>query len=62
MDYSGLILLVFIGIFVALFFQRGRKKLNLPIKGKHWWAVVIIFAVVMLLIFGGSHTPHTPVK
>lgn len=62
MNLSGLILLVFIGIFVALFWQRGRKKLSLPVKGKHWWIVIIVFAVLVLLIYGGSHTPHSPVS
>jgi hypothetical protein len=62
MDYSGLILAVLIGIGVAVIWQRGRKKMNLPIKGKHWWAVVVIVVIVLCLFYGGTHTPHTPVK
>ena len=42
MDYSGLIVAVLIGILVAWGWQAGRKKLNLTIKGKHWWAIVVI--------------------
>ena len=62
MDYSGLILAVFIGILVAWGWQAGRKKLSLPIVGKHWWAVVIIVVVLLFLFYGSTHTPHTPVK
>jgi predicted CDP-diglyceride synthetase/phosphatidate cytidylyltransferase len=54
MDYSGLILAVLIGIFVAWAWQRGRKKLSFPVKGKHWWVVAIIVAVVLCLIYGAS--------
>ena len=56
--YSGLILLVFIGFFVAWFWNRGRRKLSLPVKGKHWAAVIIVFVVLMVLAYGASHSPH----
>jgi hypothetical protein len=57
--YSGLILLVFIGVFVAWFWNRGRRKLGFPVKGKHWIVVIIVFVVLMSLAYGASHTsPH----
>jgi hypothetical protein len=57
--YSGLILLVFIGFFVAWFWNRGRRKFGLPVQGKHWVAVIIVFVVLMVLVYGASHTsPH----
>jgi Mg/Co/Ni transporter MgtE len=56
--YNGLILLVFIGVFVAWFWTRGRRKLGLAVNGKQWLGAVIIFAVLMILVFGASHTPH----
>jgi predicted CDP-diglyceride synthetase/phosphatidate cytidylyltransferase len=62
MNYSGLILAVLIGLIVAVAWQRGRKKMNLPIRGKHWWAVVIIVVVLLFLFYGGTHTPHTPTR
>jgi hypothetical protein len=62
MDYSGLILAGLIGLIVAVLWQRGRKKMNLPIRGKHWLAVVIIVVILLLIFYGGTHTPHTPVK
>jgi hypothetical protein len=54
--YSGLILLVFIGFFVALFWNRGRRKLGLPVNGKHWIGVIIVFAVLVILAYGATHT------
>ena len=56
--YSGLILLVFIGVGVAWLWTRGRRRLGLPVNGKHWGAVIVIFAVLMILVYGASHTPH----
>ena len=56
--YSGLILAVFIGIGVAWLWTRGRRRLGLPVNGKHWGAVILIFVVLMVLAYGASHTPH----
>jgi len=58
-DYSGLILAVLIGILIAWGWQRARKKMNFPVKGKHWVSVAIIVAIVLCLLFGASHTPHS---
>jgi drug/metabolite transporter (DMT)-like permease len=55
--YSGLILLVFIGFFVAWLWNRGRRKFGLPVNGKHWAAVIIVFVVLMVLAYGASR-PH----
>jgi uncharacterized Tic20 family protein len=54
MDYSGLILAVLIGILIAWVWQRGRKKLNFSVKGKHWFTVALIVAVVLCLIYGAA--------
>jgi hypothetical protein len=56
--YSGLILAVFIGFGVAWLWTRGRRRLGLPVNGKHWGAVIIVFVVLMVLVYGASHTPH----
>ena len=57
--YSGLILLVFIGVFAAWLWNRGRRKLSLPVKGKHWAVVTIVVVVLLVLAYGASHTsPH----
>ncbi len=56
--YSGLILLVFIGLGVAWLWTRGRRRLGLPVNGKHWGAVIIVFAVLMSLAYGASQFKH----
>ncbi len=55
---SGLILLVFIGFGVAWLWTRGRRRLGLPVNGKIWAAVIIVFVVFMVLVYGASHTSH----
>jgi heme A synthase len=62
MQSSGLILAALIAILVAWIWQRTRKKMHFQMKGQHWLAVIIIVFVVLLLFYGGTHTPHTPTK
>jgi uncharacterized Tic20 family protein len=62
MDYSGLILAVLIGILIAWVWQRGRKKVNFNVKGKHWFSVAIIVAIVLFLIYGASMHGAAPHK
>jgi hypothetical protein len=56
--YSGLILAVFIGFGVAWLWTRGRRKLGMPVNGKHWTGVIIVFVVLVVLAYGASHTAH----
>ncbi len=58
---SGIILLVLIGLGVAWLWTRGRKRLSLPVNGKHWGAVIIVVVVLLALFYGASHTQHTTV-
>lgn len=51
---TGLILLVFIGIIVAYFWNRGRKGLGLPVIGKHWVTVVVVFGVIVLIMWAAG--------
>ncbi len=55
---SGLILLVFIGFGVAWLWTRGRRRLGLPVNGKIWVAVIVVFVVIMSLAYGASHSSH----
>jgi len=52
--YSGLILLVVIGVAVAWFWNRGRHRLGLRISGSSWTGPIIVFVIVVLL-FWASH-------
>ncbi len=55
---SGIVLMVLIGLGVAWLWTRGRKRLSLPVNGKHWGAVIIVVVVLLALFYGASHTPH----
>jgi hypothetical protein len=56
--YSGLILLVFIGLGVAWLFTRIRRRMGLPVTGKHWLTIVVVFAVVMSIAYGTTQFQH----
>jgi hypothetical protein len=56
--YEGLILAVLIGLGVAWLFTRIRRRMGMPVNGKHWLAAVVVFVVVIVLAYGASHTPH----
>ncbi|MGH3166094.1 MAG: hypothetical protein ACRDN0_09400 [Trebonia sp.] len=58
MNLSGLILLVFIAIGIGWVWNRGRKKLGFPANGKTWAVAIFVIVVVIMLVFGASHTPH----
>jgi drug/metabolite transporter (DMT)-like permease len=55
---TGLILLVLIGVGVAWLFTSGRKKLKLPVNGKHWGAIIVLVVVLLALAYGATHSPH----
>ena len=55
---TGVILAVFIGIGVAWLWTRGRRRMGLPVNGKTWVAVVVVFVVLMALAYGATHTAH----
>ena len=55
---TGLILLVLIGVGVAWLVTSGRKKMKLPVTGKHWLWIVIIVVVLLALAYGATHSPH----
>jgi len=55
---SGVILLVLIGVGVAWLFIRGRKRLNLPVTGKHWIGAIVIVVIVLALLYGSRHGAH----
>jgi hypothetical protein len=58
---TGIILLVLIGLGAAWLWTRGRKRLSLPVNGKHWGVVIIIVVVLLALAYGATHTPHSSV-
>jgi hypothetical protein len=59
---SGIVLLVLIGVVVAWLVTGGRKKMKLPTTGKHWIWIIIAVVVVLALLYGASHSPHSTVS
>jgi hypothetical protein len=55
---SGIVLLVLIGVGVAWLFTRGRKRLNMPVTGKHWIGAIVIVVIVLALLYGSRHGAH----
>ncbi len=55
---SGLILAVLIAVGIAWLWTRGRKRLSLPVNGKHWGAIIVVVVVLLVLFYGASHSSH----
>lgn len=56
--YDGIILAALIGVGVAWLFTRLRRRMGMPVTGKHWVAAIIVFVVLIVLAYGASHTAH----
>jgi hypothetical protein len=56
--YDGLILAALIGVGVAWLFTRIRRRMGMPVNGKHWVAAVVVFVVIIVLAYGASHSSH----
>jgi hypothetical protein len=53
---SGLILLAFLGVLVAFFWTRIRKRIGLSVAGRNWTAAIVIFALVVLALWANSRS------
>ncbi|MBO0819697.1 MAG: hypothetical protein J2P26_02475 [Nocardiopsaceae bacterium] len=58
-DWSGIILALLIGLGVAWVYNKGRKKFGSSANGKTLITAAVVVAVVLFLLFGASHTPHS---
>lgn len=45
---SGLILLGFLGLLVAFFVTRMRRRMGLGVTGSTWAVIIALFAIVVL--------------
>jgi hypothetical protein len=57
-NWGGLILALFIGLGVAWVYNKGRKKFGASANGKTLIVGTIVVAIILILIFDASHTPH----
>jgi succinate dehydrogenase hydrophobic anchor subunit len=51
---TGVILLFFIAILVAFFWNKLRKRAGLGISSKTWIGAIIVVALVAALLYGSS--------
>jgi drug/metabolite transporter (DMT)-like permease len=51
---TGLILLVVIGVLVAWVVTKGRRKMKLPVTGKHWAWIIVVVVVLLAIAYGAS--------
>jgi drug/metabolite transporter (DMT)-like permease len=51
---TGLVLLVVIGVLVAWVVTKGRRKMKLPVTGKHWVWIIVVVVVVLAIAYGAS--------
>jgi hypothetical protein len=51
---SGLILLVFIGLLIAYFASKGRRRLGLPFRGQTWFVVIAAVVLIGLMLWASS--------
>lgn len=57
-NWSGLILALLIGLAVAWVYNKGRKKFGATANGKTLLGAAVVVALILILIYGASHTPH----
>jgi hypothetical protein len=51
---TGVILLFFIAILVAFFWNKVRKRAGLGVSSKTWIGVISVFVVVVALLYANS--------
>jgi hypothetical protein len=57
---TGLVLLVVIGVLVAWVVTKGRRKMKLPVTGRHWGWIIAVVVVLLAIAYGASGhvSPH----
>ena len=51
---SGVILLLFLAVLVAFFWQKLRKRAGLGVSSKTWMGVICVFVLVVALLYASS--------
>jgi succinate dehydrogenase hydrophobic anchor subunit len=51
---TGVILLFFLAILVAFFWNKMRKRAGLGVSSKTWIGVISVFVVVVALLYANS--------
>jgi succinate dehydrogenase hydrophobic anchor subunit len=51
---TGVILLLFLAVLVAFFWQKLRKRAGLGVSSKTWMGVISVFVLVVALLYASS--------
>jgi succinate dehydrogenase hydrophobic anchor subunit len=51
---TGVILLLFLAVLVAFFWQKLRKRAGLGVSSKTWMGVIVVFVLVVALLYASS--------
>jgi len=57
-NWSGLILVAVIALGLGWVWNRGRKRFGSKTNGKTLLTAAVVIGVILILLFGASHTPH----
>jgi hypothetical protein len=57
-NWSGLILVAIIALGLSWVWNKGRKKFGSSATGKSLLTGAVVIGVILILLFGASHTPH----
>jgi succinate dehydrogenase hydrophobic anchor subunit len=55
---AGLVLLFFLAVLVAFFWQKLRKRAGLGVSSKTWMSVICVFVLVVALLYANSVGHH----
>ena len=55
---SGVILLLFLAVLVAFFWQKLRKRAGLGVSSKTWMGAICVFVLVVALLYANSVGHH----
>lgn len=58
LNMNGIVLLVLIGVGVAWLWASVRKRMKLPVTGRHWGTVIVVVVVLLAIAYGATHTSH----
>ena len=53
-NVTGVILLLFLAVLVAFFWQKLRKRAGLGVSSKTWMGVICVFVLVVALLYANS--------
>ncbi len=53
---TGIILLLFLAVIIAFFWQKLRKRAGLGVSSRTWLSVIVVFVIVVALMYANGHS------